>query len=86
MQKEAKLKKMPLHIYSAPSITLTQVLKDRKVDGILIGPHIEHEFNDLSNLLNDQNIPFGMIDEEDYELLNSGAVLEKAQEVLDMQV
>lgn len=82
MQQRAKANHLPINIYSAPSITVTQTLRDKHVDGVLIGPHLEADMKSLSILLEEKGIPYALIDQESYELLDSTQVLQKASEIL----
>lgn len=84
MEKEIKAKNIPIHIYAAPSITLNQIIKDKKIDGVLIGPQIEHELNDISRLLNANKISFDTMNKESYELLDSTSILEAGKRVLEL--
>lgn len=83
MKKEVDQQNLPINIYSAPSITLKYVLQEEQIDGVLIGPQIQHELSDISNLLREKGIPFASIDKADYEALDGKAVLAAGEQVLD---
>lgn len=84
MKKEVTSQELPIHIYAAPSITLNQIIRDKKIDGVLLGPQIEHEIEDIGRLLNSNKIPFDMIDKDSYELLDSTAVLNNGKKLLEL--
>lgn len=62
------------HIYSAPAIVAENIIKEQKIDALLIGPQARYEVSRLEELLNYKKIPYRLIDKEDYELLNAQAI------------
>lgn len=85
MEKEIEYKDLPVYVYSSPSILVQQILRERKIDGILIGPHIEYEIENLRELLDDYNIPYGIIGKDEYELIDGSKVLDKGLEILGLE-
>ena len=78
MQKTIEEQDLPIHVFSAPSIIAQQVIKDDTVDAIMVGPHISHELTRLKDLLNHENIPYQLIDEDFYRLLDGEKVVGQA--------
>lgn len=76
--------KLPVHVFSAPSIVAQQIIKDEAVDAILIGPHISHELDRLEDLLNYEGIPYRLMDEESYRLLNGTEIFEQGKQLLGL--
>lgn len=70
------------HIYSAPAIVAENVIKEQKIDALLIGPQAKYEVSRLEELLNYKKVPYRLIDEEDYRLLNSQAIYKKLESLL----
>lgn len=70
------------HIYSAPAIVAENVIKEQKIDALLIGPQAKYEVSRLEELLNYKKVPYRLIDEEDYRLLNSQAIYNKLESLL----
>lgn len=70
------------HIYSAPAIIAENVIKEQKIDALLIGPQAKYEVSRLEELLNYKKVPYRLIDEEDYKLLNSQAIYSKLETML----
>lgn len=70
------------HIYSAPAIVAENVIKEQKIDALLIGPQAKYEVSRLEELLNYKKVPYRLIDEEDYKLLNSQAIYNKLESLL----
>lgn len=77
-------KNAPIHVYSAPSIVAQQIINDEPLDAIMIGPHIKHEVERLRELLTYKKIPFKLINEEDYKLLNGEGILEDVMSLLSL--
>lgn len=76
VQKSIDEKEVPVHVYSAPSIVAQQIINDEKIDAVMIGPHIQHEVERLRELLTFKKIPFKLINQDDYMLLNGENILE----------
>ncbi len=82
VQKIIDEKKVPIHVYSAPSIVAQQIINEESIDAIMIGPHIKHEVERLRDLLVYKKIPFKLINEEEYKLLNGPGILEDLMSLL----
>ena len=75
MQRAADEKGLAVHIYSAPAIIAEQILQQQTVDALLIGPQSKYEVNRLKDFLMVKAVPYKLIKETDYELLDGEAVL-----------
>lgn len=82
MKEAATEQNLKLHIYSAPAITAEQIIKEQKVDALLIGPQSEYEIARLKDFLDYNNVPYRLIDEESYKVLDGEATLETALTLL----
>lgn len=79
---EINKRNLDLHVYSAPAIIAEQIIDKQKIDGILIGPQAKYEIERLKTLLNYKNIPYRLINGENYSLLNGQGVLEEGINLL----
>ena len=70
------------HIFSAPAIVAENIIKEQKIDALLIAPQSKYEVSRLEELLNYKKVPYRLIDEEDYEILNAQAIYNKLKSML----
>ena len=70
------------HIYSAPAIIVESIIKDQKIDALLMGPQSQYEISRLEELLNYKKVPYRLIDNEDYEILDAQAIYNKLKTML----
>ncbi|MER2079758.1 MULTISPECIES: PTS sugar transporter subunit IIB [Bacilli] len=70
------------HIYSAPAIIVESIIRDQKIDALLMGPQSQYEISRLEELLNYKKVPYRLIDNEDYEILNAQAIYNKLKTML----
>lgn len=70
------------HIYSAPAIVVESILKEQKIDALLMGPQSQYEISRLEELLNYKKVPYRLIDNEDYEILNGQAIYNKLKTMI----
>ncbi|WMC92138.1 PTS sugar transporter subunit IIB [Kineothrix sp. MB12-C1] len=47
-------------------------------DIILIGPHLKYLEDDLAEIINEYNVPYAFISEQDYAKMNGESILEQA--------
>ncbi|MGX7352622.1 PTS sugar transporter subunit IIB [Enterococcus canis] len=85
IQKNIEARDIPIHVYSAPAIISEQIINDQKIDGIMIGPQARYEISRLEDLLSFKKIPYKLISDENYELLNGAGVLEEGMKMLKME-
>src|SRR5690625_4632907 len=83
IEKIAEEQKIPIHVFSAPSIVAQQIIKDDTIDAILIGPQISHEVKRLEELLNHEKIPYRLIEEDSYRLLDGKSILEQGMRMIE---
>jgi PTS system cellobiose-specific IIB component len=55
---------------------LREYIKD--YDVVLIGPQIKHQYDNLKKICDKNNKPIGVIDTQDYGMVNGGNVLKQA--------
>ncbi len=84
MKNASRQQNTDVEIYSAPAIIAEQVIRDQEVDALLIGPQAEYEIVRLKDALNYKNIPYKLISNEDYELLNGRKILSDALKMMGM--
>ncbi|WP_303220320.1 PTS sugar transporter subunit IIB [Enterococcus asini] len=82
IQKHIEDKNLKIHVYSAPAIIARQVINEQQIDGILIGPQSRYEIQRLEDLLSFKKIPYRLISQENYEVLNGAGVLEEGLSIL----
>ncbi|WP_368251090.1 PTS sugar transporter subunit IIB [Enterococcus sp. 2201sp1_2201st1_B8_2201SCRN_220225] len=82
IQKSIDENNLNIHVYSAPAIIASQIINEQQIDGILIGPQSRYEIQRLEDLLSLKKIPFRLISQENYEILNGAAVLEEGLSLL----
>lgn len=70
------------HIYSAPAIIAENVIKEQKIDALLIGPQAKYEVSRLEELLNYKKVPYRLIDDDDYKRLDSQVIYNKLETML----
>ncbi|MDT2811175.1 PTS sugar transporter subunit IIB [Enterococcus asini] len=86
MQQAADERQLAVHVYSAPAIIAEQIIQNQNVDALLIGPQSEYEVNRLKDFLNYKAVPYKLISEEDYKIMDGEAVLEEAMRMLSEKV
>lgn len=69
-------------IYSAPAIMVKSIIKENEIDAIMIVPQVKYEILRLEELLAYKKIPYRLIDNEDYEVLNAQAIYDKMKSML----
>lgn len=82
LQKIAEDSGKKYHIYSAPAIVAENVIKEQKIDALLIGPQARYEVSRLEELLNYKKVPYRLIDEDDYKRLDSQVIYSKLETML----
>lgn len=83
IQKNIEENNLNVHVYSAPAIIARQIINEQQIDGILIGPQSRYEIQRLEDLLSFKKIPFRLISQENYEILNGAGVLEEGLSLLE---
>lgn len=70
------------HIYSAPAIMAETIIKEQKIDALMIVPQVKYEIARLEEMLAFKQLPYRLIDNEDYEVLNAQAIYSKMKAML----
>ncbi|MFC6316085.1 PTS sugar transporter subunit IIB [Lapidilactobacillus achengensis] len=86
VQRSADARGLDVHVYSAPAILADQILKNERVDALMIGPQSKYEIERLRDYLTYQAIPYKLISNEDYETLNGEAVLQESVKLLNIEI
>ena len=75
MQAAADEKGLDAEIFAAPAPEVDDILSEKKVDVLLLGPQVRY-------LLDQKNIPVGVIPMVDYGMMNGSKVLALAEELI----
>lgn len=76
MIKEAKNRGLDFEIEAVGETELEDYIDDRNL--ILIGPHLKYMEEELSEIINEYDVPYMFIDEKDYAKMDGASILEKA--------
>lgn len=82
MRNAAKTKGLDAHIFAVSASEVEDVLEDREVDVMLLGPQVKFLTEDLSSKLKGTNTVIDSIHIQHYGMMNGEKVLEQAEELL----
>lgn len=75
MEKAAKEKKLKVEIFANPVSEIDQILKEKNIDYLLLGPQVSFMKNDLIKKMEKYNIPVETIDMAAYGMMDGEKVL-----------
>lgn len=75
MEKAAKEKKLEVEIFANPASEIDQILKEKNIDYLLLGPQVSFMKNDLFKKMEKYNIPVETIDMAAYGMTDGEKVL-----------
>lgn len=78
MQKAAEEKSEDVNIFAKSASEIDNVLNEKNVDVILLGPQVKYLKSELESKLSDKDITIEAINMQDYGMMNGEKVLEQA--------
>ncbi|MBO0458560.1 PTS sugar transporter subunit IIB [Enterococcus hulanensis] len=75
MEKAAKEKNLEVEIFANPVSEIDQILKEKNIDCLLLGPQVSFMKNDLIKKMEKYNIPVETIDMATYGMMDGEKVL-----------
>ena len=82
MQAAADEKGLDAEIFAAPAPEVDDILSEKKVDVLLLGPQVRYLLDQFTEKLAQKNIPVGVIPMVDYGMMNGPQVLALAEELI----
>lgn len=82
MQKVAENKNLDVKVFANSADEADRVLKDTKVDVVLLGPQVRFMKSKFEQKIADKNIPVDVINMQDYGMVNGESVLQMALDLL----
>lgn len=76
-------KALPFSVSSTSATLVKEVLEEKPVDAILVGPQAESTIRQVEDLLQAKAIPYQLISETAYSILDGASILEQAEELLE---
>lgn len=83
MKKAAAAKNLAVDIFAVSASEVDEVLTDKEIDLLLLGPQVRYMKGQFETNLREKNIPIDVIDMQDYGLMNGEKVLNQAMTLLD---
>ena len=83
MKTEAKEKGLDINIFSTSAISAQDVLQEKNIDGVLIGPQAEYDVKNLKNYFKENHIPNSIISNKTFEILDGKGALDEALALFD---
>jgi len=80
MRKAAKTMGLDCQIKAVSDIEIINYLEE--IDLLMIGPHIQHRFNELQEKSSSSGVAIGVIDHKKYSMLDGEGILNDALELL----
>ena len=82
MQAAADEKGLDAEIFAVPAQEVDNIILEKKVDVLLLGPQVRYLLEQFTEKLKDKNIPIGVIPMVDYGMMNGSKVLALAEELI----
>ena len=82
MQAAADEKGSDAEIFAVPAPEVDDILSEKKVDVLLLGPQVRYLLDQFTEKLAQKNIPVGVIPMVDYGMMNGSKVLALAEELI----
>ncbi|WP_247950301.1 PTS sugar transporter subunit IIB [Streptococcus constellatus] len=82
MQAAADEKALDAEIFAVPAPEVDDILSEKKVDVLLLGPQVRYLLDQFTEKLAQKNIPVGVIPMVDYGMMNGPQVLALAEELI----
>ena len=82
MQAAADEKGLDAEIFAVPAQEVDDIILEKKVDVLLLGPQVRYLLEQFTEKLKDKNIPIGVIPMVDYGMMNGSKVLALAEELI----
>ena len=82
MQAAADEKGLEAEIFAVPAQEVDDIILEKKVDVLLLGPQVRYLLEQFTEKLKDKNIPIGVIPMVDYGMMNGSKVLALAEELI----
>ena len=82
MQAAADEKGLDAEIFAVPAQEVDDIILEKKVDVLLLGPQVRYLLEQFTEKLKDKNIPTGVIPMVDYGMMNGSKVLALAEELI----
>ena len=79
MQAAADEKGLDAEIFAVPPPEVDDILSEKKVDVLLLGPQVRYLLDQFTEKLAQKNIPVGVIPMVDYGMMNGSKVLALAE-------
>jgi len=75
-------KGLDAEIFAVPAPEVDDILSEKKVDVLLLGPQVRYLLDQFTEKLAQKNIPVGVIPMVDYGMMNGSKVLALAEELI----
>lgn len=82
MQAAADEKGLEAEIFAVPAQEVDDIILEKKVDVLLLGPQVRYLLDQFTEKLAQKNIPVGVIPMVDYGMMNGSKVLALAEELI----
>ena len=82
MQAAADEKGLEAEIFAVPAQEVDDIILEKKVDVLLLGPQVRYLLDQFTEKLAQKNIPVGVIPMVDYGMMNGPQVLALAEELI----
>ena len=82
MQAAADEKGLDTEIFAVPAQEVDDIILEKKVDVLLLGPQVRYLLDQFTEKLAQKNIPIGVIPMVDYGMMNGSKVLALAEELI----
>ena len=82
MQAAADETGLDAEIFAVPAPEVDDILSEKKVDVLLLGPQVRYLLDQFTEKLAQKNIPVGVIPMVDYGMMNGPQVLALAEELI----
>lgn len=82
MQAATDEKGLDAEIFAVPAPEVDDILSEKKVDVLLLGPQVRYLLDQFTEKLAQKNIPVGVIPMVDYGMMNGSKVLALAEELI----
>lgn len=82
MQAAADEKGLDAEIFAVPAQEVDDIILEKKVDVLLLGPQVRYLLEQFTEKLAQKNIPVGVIPMVDYGMMNGPQVLALAEELI----
>lgn len=82
MQAAADEKGLDAEIFAVPAQEVDDIILEKKVDVLLLGPQVRYLLDQFTEKLAQKNIPIGVIPMVDYGMMNGSKVLALAEELI----